>query len=134
MPFDLILKVILLVIDTLLWIELHPLRMMIKGSECINLFAYMLLTNLCAHDHRLFPVDIDLEIANGFVTSVRYQDDIFEPGMRQVMKNGFQTAGVRRIAWKCPVVYRHVSVKRVNDDFQCLCQRKVILVLSIADI
>ena len=92
--------------------------MMGKGSECIDLPADMLLADLCTHDHRLLPVDIDLEVTDRFVSSVRDQDDIFESGVIQIVKNGLQTAGVRCIAGKCPVVYRHVPAQCVDNNLQ----------------
>ena len=108
--------------------------MMVKGPECIDLLADMLLADLCTHDHRLLPVDIDLEVTDGFVSSVRDQDNILEAGVVQIVKNRLKTAGVRCIAGKCPVVYRHVPAQCVDNNLQCLGQRKVILVLPIADI
>ena len=56
--FDLILKVELLIINPAFGVNLHPLRMVVKSPECLDLFLDMFLPDSGAHDHRLPLVNV----------------------------------------------------------------------------
>ena len=93
--FDLILKVELLIIDPAFGIDRHPLRKVVKRTECLDLFLEMLLPDFGAHDHRLSFVDVQLKVTDRFITAVGDQDYILKARRIEVMQDGLRAPEVR---------------------------------------
>ena len=122
------------VVDPFRLVKLHSFRVVVKDSELVNLLPDMFLACLCSHNHGLTFINVHLQIPDGFISPICDHDNFFEPGMLQISQNDCQASGIRSVSGQCPVIYRHMLVKRVHDNFHRLRKRKLILAFSVMDI
>ena len=78
--------------------------------------------------------NIDFEILHGLIPSVGDEDNILEPRMLKFGDYHLYRTAVGHVARKFQIVDGKMRRKGVHDDFQCLLERQVLLVVSPADV
>ena len=99
-PFslNLVLKLILLKINPFRLVEFHSFRMVIKDTKLVNFLPDMFLTCLCSHNHGLPFINVHLQVPDGFISTIRDHDNIFETCMLQIGQNDCQASGIRSVS------------------------------------
>ena len=78
--------------------------------------------------------NIDFEILHGLIPSVGDEDNILEPRMLKFGDYHLYRTAVGHVARKFQIVDGKMRREGVHDDFQCLLERQVLLVVSPADV